>query len=44
MYLAVGLPVQEFDPRNQVGISAAKTYLSNDYRSACETVLCISLL
>ena len=34
--MCVGGGVQEIDPRNQVGMSAAKTYLSHDYRSACE--------
>ncbi len=34
--VGVGLTVQEIDPRNQVGMSAAKTYLPHDYRSSCE--------
>lgn len=32
----VWLTVREFDPPNRAGISAAKTYLSDDYRSAYE--------
>lgn len=29
--LGAGLTLKEFDPRNKVGISAAKTYLPHDY-------------
>lgn len=32
----VELTVQEIDPRNHVGMSAAKTYLPHDYRLPCE--------